>query len=402
MIRKIPKKQLSDIVKVSTERKNPQDFPNFQYIGMADVESGTGKILTECFGREMKATSASFRPGDVLYGRLRPYLNKVVRANSKGLASTEFIVLRPLNGLNSSYLAWRLRADDFVNYANSLNTGDRPRVKFEQIASFNVEYPGPEIQNKTVDTIETQFTRLDAAVNSLKTIKTKLETYRQSVLKTVFLENSNKKWSEFTIDELALKIQYGLTSQSDINYKGPKYLRITDIQDRRVDWEAVPHAKETKKVSDYALNKGDLVFARTGATVGKSYLIKECPKNAVFASYLIRIVPDSKKIIPELLWYYFQSPMYWSDIKKSQRGIGQPNVNGKLLSELKLKMPIDLEVQQSLVADIESRFSIIDKLEETVNNALLKAERLRRSILKAAFEEKLVKFVSDKDFEGGL
>jgi len=256
-----------------------------------------------------------------------------------------------------------------------------------------IELPPKKIQDEIVYTIETQFTRLDAAIKSLKTIQQKLDVYRKSVLKAAFDENlveTKSEWNEYRIKDIAEKIQYGLTSQSGMNYKGPRYLRITDIQDRKVDWEKVPFAKETDRTKDYALQNGDLVFARTGATVGKSFLIKKCPKGAVFASYLIRVAPQVSKILPDLLWYYFQSPMYWGDISRSQRGIGQPNVNGQILSNLLIKIPIDLQGQEQIVSEIESRFSVIDKLDEVIANSLQKAERLRKSILKAAFEGKLV------------
>ncbi|MDD3472519.1 MAG: hypothetical protein PHS86_07030, partial [Syntrophaceae bacterium] len=87
---------------------------------------------------------------------------------------------------------------------------------------------------------------------------------------------------------------------------------------------------------------------------------------------------------------YFQSPMYWHKISESQRGIGQPNVNGAILSDLEIDLPIDVEAQETLTEEIESRLSVIDKIEEVVDRNLAKTETLRRSILKSAFEGKLV------------
>jgi len=248
-------------------------------------------------------------------------------------------------------------------------------------------------RDKIVQAIETQFTRLDVAIKSLKAIKDRLELYRKSVLKAAFsneLITLKGNWQRYKIKDIAQKVQYGLTSQSGENYRGPKYLRITDIQNRKVNWETVPLAKETGRVEDYQLHKGDVVFARTGATVGKSFLIDDCPRDAVFASYLIRIVPNLEKIDPALLWFYFQSPMYWHKISQSQRGIGQPNVNGAILAELEIDLPITIEAQKTLTEEIESRLSIIDKVEEAVDINLAKTEKLRRSILKSAFDGKLI------------
>jgi type I restriction enzyme, S subunit len=91
------------------------------------------------------------------------------------------------------------------------------------------------------------------------------------------------------LSELAKAIDYGVTASASVIDTGTKFLRITDIQNGSVEWSAVPFCEvpEDKRKSA-RLNDGDIVFARTGATTGKSFLIKSPPKGAVFASYLIR------------------------------------------------------------------------------------------------------------------
>ncbi len=96
-------------------------------------------------------------------------------------------------------------------------------------------------------------------------------------------------WIQSTIEKISLKIHYGYTAKSTKEKIGSKYLRITDIQNNSVCWKNVPHCKSHQKNTDLLLKSNDLIFARTGATVGKSFLIKEPPKS-IFASYLIRII----------------------------------------------------------------------------------------------------------------
>jgi len=120
--------------------------------------------------------------------------------------------------------------------------------------------------------------------------------------------------------------------------EGPRFLRITDIQNGKVNWNSVPSCDIAEEdIPKYRLSEGDLVFVRTGATTGKSYLIRQCP-DAVFAPYLIR-VRATKDVDPRYLAYFFQSPDYWRQIEEGKRGIGQPNVNGKTLGEIKLPLP---------------------------------------------------------------
>jgi len=177
---------LGKLVSIRNERKDPQDVPNMQYIGMADVEGFTGMVSKCLFAKEMKALAAFFRAGDILYGRLRPYLNKVVAAKSPGVASTEFIVMIPETGVSADYIAWRLRTKDFVDFATSLNNGDRPRVKFEQISSFNIKTPESKEQVKIVQAIESRFERAKVLEDAVEQGLEKIEQLKQSILKKAF------------------------------------------------------------------------------------------------------------------------------------------------------------------------------------------------------------------------
>ena len=146
-------------------------------------------------------------------------------------------------------------------------------------------------------------------------------------------------WPITKLDKVADAIDYGHTAPSTTQQVGPKYLRITDIQENRVDWEAVPFCEcSSVEQERYALSRGDIVFARTGATTGKSYLIRDCPDGAVFASYLIRVRP-SKAVDSGYLAHFFDTPFYWQQITKSATGSTQPGVNSTKLKELDVPLP---------------------------------------------------------------
>lgn len=203
------------------------------------------------------------------------------------------------------------------------------------------------------------------------------------------------KYNEESVDtrtvrvrEVAESIQYGHTASAVASEEGPRFLRITDIQNGAVDWDSVPSCNITDEdVPKYRLSEGDLVFARTGATTGKSYLIRDCP-DAVFASYLIR-VRASKVIDPRYLAFFFQSPDYWRQIERGKRGIGQPNVNGKVLGEIELPLQ-PLDEQQRIVAEIEKQFTRLDAGVASLKRVQTALKRYRASVLKAACESRLV------------
>lgn len=203
------------------------------------------------------------------------------------------------------------------------------------------------------------------------------------------MEDFKQDWVEVELGEVAKSIQYGYTESSSNKPIGPKFLRITDIQDNNVDWPNVPYCKiSDEKLGTYLLKKGDLLFARTGATVGKSFLIRnEIPKS-VFASYLIRVSVNNIVLDECLLSYYFYSPFYWQQITEGQVGIGQPNVNGTKLG--KLKIPIaPLPIQRAIVLKIENLFASLDKGIADLEKAQQQLKVYRQAVLKKAFEGKL-------------
>ena len=141
------------------------------------------RLLDTAKTSDVKSSGSYFDRGDVLYGRLRPYLNKVYMPDFGGLASGEFIVFPSQPNLDNAYLKYFLNQWEFVSFVTRLNTGDRPRVDFTQFADYPIPLPPLLEQHRIVAEIETQFTRLDASVAALRRARANLKRYRASVLK---------------------------------------------------------------------------------------------------------------------------------------------------------------------------------------------------------------------------
>lgn len=182
-------------------------------------------------------------------------------------------------------------------------------------------------------------------------------------------------WALSSLDSLVEKVDYGLTA-SAIDADGPRFLRITDLQDNTVDWSRVPSCTcSASEVEQYRLEHGDIVFARTGATTGKSYRLIDPPKDAVFASYLIRVRPKPG-ISSRYLGYFFQSPSYWHQITKMANGAAQPGVNSSKLKELLIPVP-PTEVEQKRIAAILDK---ADAIRRKRQQAIELADRFLRSV----------------------
>ena len=195
-------------------------------------------------------------------------------------------------------------------------------------------------------------------------------------------------WVWATVNDISKSILYGVSESAKSEGKY-KLLRITDIQDNQVDWGTVPFTDfDEDKVSSYILHDGDIVFARTGATVGKSYLIKRLRQNAIYASYLIR-VQTFDLILPEYVKLFFESGYYWEQIELGSVGIGQPNVNGTILGNLNIPLPSFAE-QKRIVLKIERWFSLIDQIEQSKADLQTTIKQTKSKILDLAIHGKLV------------
>ena len=197
-----------------------------------------------------------------------------------------------------------------------------------------------------------------------------------------------ESWVWATVNDISKSILYGVSESAKSEGKY-KLLRITDIQDNQVDWRTVPCTDfDENKVSSYILRDGDIVFARTGATVGKSYLIKGLNQKAIYASYLIR-VQTFDMILPEYVKLFFESGYYWEQIELSSVGIGQPNVNGTILGNLDIPLPPFAE-QSRIVTEMEKWLSLIDIIEKGKVNLQEAIKQAKSKILDLAIHGKLV------------
>ncbi|MCP1385809.1 restriction endonuclease subunit S [Runella salmonicolor] len=196
-----------------------------------------------------------------------------------------------------------------------------------------------------------------------------------------------KGWEMKKLGEVAKAI-YGYTEKASFEEIGPRFLRITDIQDEGVNWETVPFCKITDTdFNKYKLIDGDIVFARTGATTGKSYLVNNPPKS-VFASYLIKVHINSGGLLPEYLFLFFQTKTYWDSINEGISGSAQGGFNATKLSDLYIPLP-PLPEQQRIVAILDEAFAGIAKAKANAEQNLKNAKELFESYLQGVFKSKI-------------
>ena len=168
----------------------------------------------------------------------------------------------------------------------------------------------------------------------------------------------NWKWVRW--GNLSFSIQYGYNAPA-LQKGRIRMVRISDIQNNAVAWDTVPYCNiEEKDIPDYLLEVNDILFARTGGTVGKSYLVKEVPCESIYAGYLIR-TRYSSDLVPSYMKYFMESQLYWDQLKEGTTATAQPNCNGQTLSKMLIPLP-PLSEQKRIVEKLDKLFSLCDAM----------------------------------------
>jgi type I restriction enzyme S subunit len=259
------------------------------------------------------------------------------------------------------------------------------RLTLSTICRQTIVIPPLCEQRRTVAKIDSLSAKSKRACDHLDHIPRLVEKYKQSILAAAFSNTPR-----IALSELVEHIQYGYTAKSSATASGSKYLRITDIQGGRVDWSQVPHVSiSAKELGRFELKAGDLVFARSGATVGKSFLISDTPAHSVFASYLIRVRCNQSRLLPKYAALFFQSADYWRQIAEGSSGTGQPNFNGTKLGQLQVPF-VPVAQQQDVVHRIETAFAWVVRIASEVTSARKLIDHLDQAVLDKAFQGELV------------
>ena len=278
---------------------------------------------------EVKKGFSRFCDGDVIFAKIHPsFQNRksavVTRAhNGIGCGSTEYCVFRCKEPLFNQYLLWFFKSEYFISFGKNTFKGTvgQQRVNLDVITTMYFPLPPLEEQRRIVaklDDIMGNLERMDQAYTELSGPMAK--HFKNLVLQQAIsgqlvpqLDSEPaveqigpapakedepfalpKKWKWVRLKSLAAHIQYGYTASASDSGE-VKLLRITDLHEGKVNWDSVPFCSiSSADIAKFKLLPNDIVIARSGATVGKSFKVGQIEHEAVFASYLIRIGLNDK------------------------------------------------------------------------------------------------------------
>ena len=207
-----------------------------------------------------------------------------------------------------------------------------------------------------------------------------------------------KGWEWERWGNISQSIQYGYNAPA-LEKGVIRMVRISDIQDNKVLWNIVPFCMiEEKDIETYLLKINDILFARTGGTVGKSFLVEDVPMKSIYAGYLIR-TRYSSLLCPHYMKAFMESQLYWEQLKNGTIATAQPNCNGKTLAKMLLPIP-PINEQKRIVEELHKISPFIErysKSQDALNLMNMQIrEQLKKSVLQEAIQGKLVPQIAEE------
>jgi len=349
--------------------------------------------------QEIKKGYTYFAENDILFAKITPCMQNGKHALARGLldgigfGSTEFHIIRPGHNISSEWIHAFIRQPYVISDAEAHFTGTvgQQRVPEAYLKALEIPVPPLAEQKRIARILDERMAAINKARAAAESQIKSAVALVKAHLRRIFSQDSKTfpvGWRIAALESVCSRIDYGFTASATNSPGVPRLLRITDIQDGIVNWNTVPGCSISKEDEEfYCLREGDIMFARTGATTGKSYRLQNPPRS-VFASYLIRIRAKPELVKPEFLGLYFQSDHYWRQIAAGVRGGAQAGFNASMLSKLLIPFPA-LREQEAIVAVLDSCLASIENLRKNLGKQLTEINALPQALLRQAFNGEL-------------
>ena len=339
-------RKFSDIAsRESVSRESSYDLPSLEY---EDVIAEEGRLNKDISLKENIKKGIVFDGSQVLYGKLRPYLHNWLNPDFSGVAVGDWWVLKP-NNVDKSFIYRLIQTQRFDDIANQSAGSKMPRADWNLVS--NTEFAVPVSQEEQ-EKIGEYFSSLDHLITLHQRKCEQTKNLKKYMLQKMFPQNGAKvpeirfngfthDWEQRKLGELSSSFEYGLNASAK-EYDGEnKYIRITDIDDDSREFkqkDITSPDTDLSSAENYRLSEGDILFARTGASVGKSYIYKASDGLVYYAGFLIRA-----RIKPEYnSEFVFQNTLtgdYEKFIKVTSMRSGQPGVNAQEYSQYQIMVP---------------------------------------------------------------
>lgn len=386
---------IGEVTSVRSDKANPTTLGATPFVGLEHIEPQTSRLITVGSAADVRSAVAQFRAGDVLYGRLRPYLNKVIEASFDGCASAEILPFAPYPGVLSSMLKRVMMSARFLEYTASLDKGDRPRVNAEEVGSFEFQLPPAAEQRRIVAKLDALTARLARARAELERVSVLAANLRLAALREAYDRAAAHR--VLALGDLIETLDQGWSPKCE-NYPsstGDEWavLKTTAVQ-------AIAYRSGENKVLPPGLaprpsievKAGDVLVTRAGPRVrcGVTCLVETTRPRLMLADKMYRL-RCKEHVNPAFLTFMLNSPQALERIEVMKTGISDSGLNLTQAKFLALELPApSTEVQNGLVAVLRTAFARANRMKAEATRARALIDRLEASILGRAFRGELV------------
>jgi len=382
--------KVKDVCSVEKEKLGKDKLP---YVGMEDIESGTGRFLGDSLPKSVASSTFKFSDKHVLYGRLRPYLNKVLVPNFEGHCSSEIFPLKPVHNLDRSFLAYWLRSERVVSAINRTCTGARmPRANVKELLEFDIDIPSIDEQKRIVATLDEAFADIDKAraltERNLENARELFASYLRILFKT-----RQHRWNLFKFREVCDFVRGpfgGSLKKSSFQTTGyAVYEQQHAINNQFSDIRYFVDKKKFQEMARFQLRPGDLIVSCSG-TMGRIAIAPDNLYEGIINQALLRLTP-SNKIKSEFLKLWMESPNFQEEIEVRAQGAAIRNMASvKILKELDVPIP-NMSEQEEIIKLSESMLVRAESLITNYESKLAALTDLKKSLLQKAFTGELTK-----------
>lgn len=390
---------LAEVCEINPRKSiNLQAESEISFIPMEAV-SVCGEIDTSRSIQVNKIKNYSvFRENDVLFAKITPCMENgkgaiaVGLKNGWGAGSTEFIVLRPNEGIvlpQWVYLFLSQKSFRLNCQQNMTGSAGQKRVPAKYLAKCKIPVPSITEQEQIISRIEELFSQLDKGVETLQKTKQQLAVYRQAAISSAFPQLNQNGWKR--LDEIA-EIIGGITKGRNLEGQDTielPYLRVANVQNGYLDLSEIKTIvlKKTEK-EKYLLKYGDVLYTEGGDRdkLGRGTVWYDEIEECVHQNHVFKARLDKTHALSEYVAYWSMSIFARNYFyAKGKQSVNLASINKSVLSALTLPVPSLVE-QRQVITDIKERLSVCESIENTIDIALQQAEAMRQSILKQAFE----------------
>ena len=394
MFRRYAISEIGDIISGATPKTTvPDNFGGeIPWLTPADLSGYTGKYISHgarnLTRQGYDSCSTHLMPAGTVLLSSRAPIGYVAISKNEICTNQGFKSIVPKTFVNSEFfLYYQLKS--LKNTLQNLGSGTTfKELSAKKLATVQVVIPSLEEQKSIVSKIEELFSKLDASVAELQTAKEKLKVYRQAVLKEAF-DSVQANSKRVTIKSVCETIKVGIVikpTQYYVEQGGVFAFRNANVRRNYIedkDWAMISQEGHQKNLKSQ-VHIGDVLIARSGVNLGMAATVPQ-KYDGYNAIDVVIAVPKKEFILSQYLAQYTNSPYGLEIVRKNQHGAAQGHLNVKEYGNLPIFLP-NIPEQYSLLKKIESRLSVCDNIEQTIDTSLQQAEALRQSILKQAFE----------------